>query len=132
MDQNEKQHVSNEVPAAARHLPNAYKKEPGFVPTREELRVLARSWMEEYLENQLFLFLYQQNGGWESENAYALDRLDEIEEVAGKELVEVAIEEAREAMQERCPHIWDCFVRGDRNALGPVFSDEEEAEANPA
>jgi hypothetical protein len=92
----------------------------GYTPTREEVRVLASYWAERRFDLKAFIFEHGQvcRGDF-MDIAFAEGRLEAMAEAAGEDLVNEATEVVREVLCERWGgHFWDCFERGDWEALG--------------
>jgi hypothetical protein len=89
-------------------------EENGFVPTRHELSILARYWLEKVLTMQFDCFLYAESGSTESRVLpYANRRLRRIEQILGADAIETLDREVmsqREAKVE--PWLWKMFVEG--------------------
>jgi hypothetical protein len=95
----------------------------GYPPSRHELFLLARHWARTYIDHEVFYFLSEMYGSdWRRESLYAQARVKRIEAVAGEELVQRAIAEAVEEIRKQYgDRVWECFVKGDRDALGPAL-----------
>lgn len=86
----------------------------GFVPTREEMTVLARHWAEEEHEFPLRYFLTGQTGGYEWRvGVYATGRLAQIRAAIGDRTVDEIVSRlndcSRHSLGERG---WDVFMNG--------------------
>jgi hypothetical protein len=95
---------------------------PDFVPTRDELFQLAKYWTKVERDIEFFHFRFRMTGGSEVRRAtFARRRLARIESLVGKDLVEMAKEEAyAEVGKEQDPREWDIFLNGteeERNNL---------------
>jgi hypothetical protein len=77
---------------------------PEFVPTVEELRRLARYWMDVWLNNMWMFFTFGQTGSSEiRENPFAENRVARIEAILGEEEVQRLWDEAWESWTEGMP-----------------------------
>jgi hypothetical protein len=89
-------------------------EENGFVPTRHELSILARYWLEKVLTMKFNCFLYAESGSTEIRVLpYAYRRLARIGRILGADAIETLDREAmsqREAKVE--PWLWEMFVEG--------------------
>ena len=93
-------------------------EENGFVPTRHELSILARYWLEEVLTINFDWFYYRQTGSSEMRvKPYAYRRFARIERILGGDAIE-SLE--REVMSQRAakvePWLWKMFVEGEEPA----------------
>ncbi len=86
-----------------------------FVPTRDELRVLAKFWMLQIIDYDFLLFCDDQPFGWMSRrSAFAGARIDRISGVIGGEAVGAAIEQAYKEYGEQVGNSepWRVFMHG--------------------
>ena len=89
-----------------------------FVPTRHELSILARYWLEKVLTINFDWFYYRQTGSSEMRvKPYAYRRLARIERILGADAIESL---DREVMSQRAakvePWLWKMFVEGEEPA----------------
>ena len=86
----------------------------GFLPTYDELMQLVKYWTKTDLDIQLFEFRFRTTGSTEWRRAtFAGRRIARIENLIGKDLVEMAQEEAyAEVGKEQDPREWDIFLNG--------------------
>jgi hypothetical protein len=99
---------------------------PGYTPTPEEVRVLVRFWVKTCFSIPYHIFLFQQSGTREfRDHDFACERLGALEEASGEDLVGEATKQVEEELRARVgDHIWDCFQRDDREALGDIWGDD--------
>ena len=85
---------------------------PDFVPTRDELFQLAKYWTKVERDIEFFHFRFRMTGGSEVRRAtFARRRIARIESLVGKDLVNMAKEEAyAEVAKEQDPREWDIFM----------------------
>jgi hypothetical protein len=93
-------------------------EENGFVPTRHELSIVARYWLEEVLTLNFDWFCYRQAGGSEMRvRPYAYRRLARVERILGADAIK-SLE--REVMSQRAakenPWLWKMFLEGEEPA----------------
>jgi hypothetical protein len=87
---------------------------PGFIPTVEELRQLARHWEETALDIEVFWFYYNSPSSKESRmRPYARMRVKRIASLIGWDAVDKVIDEVEDRERERMgPEDWRIFTKG--------------------
>jgi hypothetical protein len=87
---------------------------PAFVPTYDELMRLVKYWTKTDLDIQLFEFRFRATSSTEWRRAtFARRRIARIEALIGKDLVEMAQEEAyAEFGKEQDPIVWNILLNG--------------------
>ena len=79
----------------------SFKLVHDFVPTRRDLEVLARDYLDDVRNCEFFGVAYQTAGSdWSREKAFGLARLDSIERILGKEVLDRALEPVEERWRE--------------------------------
>lgn len=85
-----------------------------YEPTKHELSIVARHWIRELLEINIFWFLYSTTGSWEIRmGPYASRRLGRIADAIGEDAVnEIVRQEEDIARQRLGDRYWHIFKHG--------------------
>jgi hypothetical protein len=89
-----------------------------FAPTRRELYQLAKYWQKVCLSEESFLFWSERSGIDELGLIdLALDRIERIAQIIGREAAAAAVEEGTmEFVESQDPRLWKRFLKGQRDA----------------
>lgn len=85
-----------------------------YEPTKHELSIVARHWIRELLEIDIFWFLYSTTGSWEVRTrSYSIRRLERIADVIGEDaLNEIVRQEGEIARRRLGARYWHIFEHG--------------------